>query len=79
MNKRLAAKAEQLVHEFQSSAGRKMSQSLVILRDLFTRLEKGQWKSYLIQVDQNKAFDQINHRYLLEILEAKGIPIVFVD
>lgn len=70
-----------MVSETQTSAvpGRRMTDSLVLMREVFLSVTRRRWKGILVQIDQSKAFDRIDRNYLWETLRAKGIPAAFID
>ncbi|KAJ6652524.1 hypothetical protein lerEdw1_011494 [Lerista edwardsae] len=65
----------------QTSAvpGRKMTDSLVLMREVFLSVTRRRWKGILVQIDQSKAFDRIDRTYLWKTLRAKGIPDAFIE
>nr|AHN53438.1 exonuclease-endonuclease-phosphatase domain superfamily [Nuttalliella namaqua] len=81
LNGRLASVAHKLIHGFQTSAvpGRKMMDSLCLLRECFRSLQTKRWKGHLLLIDQVKAFDRIHHDFLWQVLKTRGIPSLFVS
>ncbi|KAJ6633368.1 hypothetical protein lerEdw1_014521 [Lerista edwardsae] len=76
LNARLAAVASRLVAEGQTNAvpGRRMGNSLALMRELFLAAAGGRWQRLLVQLDQSKAFDRVDRAYLWAVLHARGVP-----
>ena len=72
---RLSGIAHNVIGEHQTCSiiGRRMSDNIILTRDLiyYTNLLKK--KLNIISIDQRKAFDSISHKYLFELLEHLGI------
>lgn len=88
LNGRLARVASRLVVRTQTSAipNRRMLDSLCALREFFQRLRRrkrwrdgGDRESMLLLLDQRKAFDNVHHAFLWEVLRRKGVPSEFVQ
>lgn len=58
----------------QSSSvqGRDISDTVASLRDIVDMVENENSNGYLVKIDQEKAFDRVNHTYLNKILEVFG-------
>ncbi|KAJ6651493.1 hypothetical protein lerEdw1_020910 [Lerista edwardsae] len=56
-----------------------MTDSLVLMREVFLSVTRRRWKGILVQIDQSKAFDRIDRTYLWKTLRAKGVPDAFIE
>ena len=59
--------------------GRDIADTTASLRDIIELIEKDDLEGYLIKIDQEKAFDRVDHKYLFYILEQFGFGEQFVD
>ncbi len=77
---RLALVVEKLVGEAQTCAipGRSIHDNLHLVRYIIERVSnKPGFGRAMINVDQSKAFDRVDHRYLAAVLRAAGLGPVF--
>lgn len=80
LNTRLKAFAYKFITPGQTSGipGRKMVHTACWFRQAFLYLQQEQKQHLLLQLDQQKAFDRVDHEYLWKVLEHQGIPVPFV-
>ena len=64
-----------LIHEDQTCAipGRTIEQNTHYIRDLIIYAEQTQTQTYVVSIDQEKAFDRLDHKYIHETLENNNI------
>ena len=62
-----------LIHTDQQCAvkGRKIQHHLNNLRDIIAFSRDKNINGYIINIDQEKAFDRVEHKYLQQVLEKK--------
>lgn len=79
--KRIAPHLASIVSETQACCIKERSTVLqgMALRDFLLWADSRQQKGIMCSIDQEKAFDQIDHRYLWYVLERYGIPEVYVN
>ena len=58
--------------------GRDISDNVLAMHDLLDFISENNRDGYLIKIDQQKAFDRVNHRYLIKVLEKFDFPEYFV-
>ena len=61
------------------AANKCISESRRLISDLLDVTEKFKTKDYLVTIDIEKAFDSLNHSFLLTILEKFGLGTNFID
>lgn len=49
--------------------GRSISSNVTLLRDVFDYIERTNESGILVNLDQEKAFDRVNHSFLFRLLE----------
>jgi len=66
---RVKSALESVIHPDQTCAvpGRKISDSLALLRDTIAYVQDRQVDTCPISLDQEKAFDRISHTYMMEV------------
>lgn len=58
--------------------GRSISSNVTLLRDVFDYIERTNESGILVNLDQEKAFDRVNHSFLFRLLEHLGFSSSFV-
>ena len=78
---RLVQFAPRLLSETQhcSVPGRSTFSAVLGVREAVEQGRAGNWKGYMLALDQAKAFDRVNHEYLWSVLLKYGLPGGFVD
>lgn len=78
--RRVSATLPEIVSESQNCSvpGRSIFSSLALTRDLFTYATRTGISGCFVSVDQAKAFDRVEHHYLLGVLKCYGFPAEFV-
>ena len=66
-------------HQTCSINGRRLSDNIVLLRDLIYDCKIRKRVLNVISVDQKKAFDNVSHKYLFKILEHLGLGEFMLD
>ena len=56
-----------------------ISNSAISLQSLIDLLEERKEDAFFLSIDQEKAFDKLEHHFLLKALEAKGFFSQFID
>jgi hypothetical protein len=69
-----------IIHETQTAVyGRKIDQNIHLIRDLIELANRNDDTAAFIFLDQEKAFDRINHKFMFKAMEAFGIGETFVN
>jgi len=69
-----------IIHVSQSAVyGRKIDQTVHMIRDLIDIANKDDESAAFIFLDQEKAFDRVNHEFLYKAMEAFGIGETFIQ
>ena len=69
-----------IIHQSQTAVDkRKIDYTIHLLRDLIDLTEKEDSEAAFIFLDQEKAFDRVNHNFLYKTMEAFGIGKQFID
>ena len=69
-----------LIHFTQTAVdGRKIDNTIHMLRDLIQLSNDENLESAFIFLDQEKAFDRVNHDFLYKTMHAFGIGAAFVN
>ncbi len=78
---RLAGVLEQVIQSDQTYCipGRSIFDNISFIRDIFDLAKMKEFDLGLISLDQEKAFDRVEHKYLLNTLEAFGFIEDFVN
>ncbi len=78
---RLSKVMEQVVHPDQTYCvpGRLISDNIVLIRDLLEISKLFDLKMGIVSIDQEKAFDRVEHKYLWETLIAFGFTPGFIN
>ena len=81
MANRLKIVLPSLISEFQTCCiiGRDIADTTASVRDVIELIEQDNIEGYLIKVDQQNAFDRIDHKYLFHILDKFGFGDKFID
>ena len=81
MANRLKLVLPDIISEFQSCCiiGRDIADTTASIRDVIDLIEQDNLEGYLIKVDQQNAFDRIDHKYLFHILEKFGFGENFIN
>ena len=68
-----------IIHSTQTAVyGRKIDQNIHLVRDLIELANKNNDTAAFIFLDQEKAFDRVNHKFLFKTMEAFGIGEHFI-
>ena len=68
-----------IIHESQTAVyGRKIDQTIHLIRDLIDLANKEDEQAAFIFIDQEKAFDRVNHDFLYKTMRAFGIGEQFI-
>jgi len=78
---RLSGVLEEVIHTDQTYCvpGRQIFDNISFVRDMFDISRLFDVDFGLISIDQEKAFNRIEHSYLWEVLEAFGFNSIFID
>ena len=69
-----------IIHASQSAVyGRKIDHTIQMIRDLIEIANKEDEQAAFIFIDQEKAFDRVNHDFLFKTMRAFGIGDVFIQ
>ena len=81
MSNRLKTVLPKLVSVYQTCCvlGRDIADTTASIRDLIEIIENDDLEGYLIKIDQEKAFDKIDHEYLFLVLESFGFGPKFIQ
>ena len=81
LNKRLSKIMLHLIKEEQTCGlkGRNIQLSLMTIRDTIDYINLNNGKAAIVNIDQEKAFDRIEWRYMYAMMERMGIPANFID
>ena len=68
-----------IIHRSQTAVhGRKIDHNIHMLRDLVDLVDKEESQAAFIFLDQEKAFDRVDHQFLFKTMEAFGIGEEFI-
>ena len=81
LTKRLRKLMPLLIKEDQTCGvlGRNIQENLMVVRDTIDYVNFNKKEAAMISVDQEKAFDRIEWRYMYAIMDKMGIPSGFID
>jgi len=70
-----------LIHITQAGyvPGRQVTDNIRLLEEMMDRANDIKEKAYLVTLDAQKAFDSVDHNYLLKILEIYGFPSTYIN
>lgn len=77
---RMSLFLKDLIHPDQSCAipGRKITDSLVLIRDTICYARDRKIRLVVLNLDFEKAFDRVSHQYLFKVLQKMGFPERFL-
>ena len=76
---RLKLVLPQIIHSTQTAVyGRKIDQNIHMVRDLIEMANRDDDTAAFIFLDQEKAFDRVNHEFLFKTMKAFGIGDTFI-
>ena len=77
---RLAVVAPSLIHPDQAGfiSGRQIFHHIKLTKLMINQAEAEETNGCIVALDQEKAYDRINHRYLWEVLDHMGLPEHFI-
>ena len=76
---RLKIVLPQIIHSTQTAVyGRRIDQNIHMVRDLIEMANRDDDTAAFIFLDQEKAFDRVNHKFLFKTMEAFGIGDTFI-
>ena len=79
LSERLKFVLPTIIHATQTAVyGRKIDQNIHLVRDLIELANKNDETAAFIFLDQEKAFDRVNHKFLFKTMEAFGIGQNFI-
>ena len=79
LSERLKFVLPSIIHSTQTAVyGRKIDQNIHLVRDLIDLANKNDETAAFLFMDQEKAFDRVNHKFLFKTMEAFGIGQNFV-
>ena len=62
-----------------SVPGRDIADNVLAMRDLVDYISERDLTGFLVKIDQQKAFDRVNHEYMFKILNKFGFPDYFIQ
>ena len=69
-----------IIHETQTAVyGQKIDQNIHLIKDLIELANRNDATPAFIFLDQEKAFDRTNHKFMFKVMEAFGIGETFVN
>jgi len=79
LNNRIKPALKQIISEQQHAAsGLSTHTATIVIRDAYYEVQKSKTDSFFVAVDFRKAFDSINHDWLIRVLKKKNFPDVFL-
>ena len=77
---RLSRVMESIVHPDQTCSvpGRSITSNVIMLRDVLDYINRTNESGILVSLDQEKAFDRVNHSFLLKLLSHLGFGACFI-
>ncbi|CAC5410119.1 unnamed protein product [Mytilus coruscus] len=78
--KRLSKVINKLVDIKQTGAGEEKNifDNIISISDIFDYMNLNDIKGFLINFDQEKAFDKIKHEFLIKVLKKMNLPVEFI-
>ena len=71
---------EKIIHGSQfAQPGRDIQEMNTVIRDIVTDMDRSSIDSFFVSVDFRKAYDSVNHEFLLKVLGQYGFPVDFVN
>ncbi len=69
-----------IIHESQTAVyGRQIGNNINLIRDLIDLVNKNEEEAAFLFIDQEKAFDRVNHKILYKVLEKFGFGESFIN
>ena len=69
-----------VIHQTQTSVyGRKIDNTIHLVRDLIQMANENNEEAAFLFLDQEKAFDRVNHEFLFDTMKAFGLGETFID
>ena len=84
ITKTLANRVSRVIHtlisEDQSCCvpGRNIADNVILIDNIMQYLQNNNMKGYILKIDQYKAFDRVEHSYLLKVLDQMGFGDYFL-
>ena len=85
ITKTLANRLQNVLHEIiaeEQTCGiptRSIFSNLSLYRNVIEHSQKKKTKGFLISLDQEKAFDRVNHQFLYRVMEKMNFGNIFID
>ena len=80
LSMRLATVLPSIIHESQSAVlGRTIGNTIHLVRDIIDMANQSNEGAALLFLDQEKAFDRVNHTFLRKVLRGFGFGNAFID
>ena len=80
LSNRLRPVLPSIIHLSQTAVdGRRIDYTVHLIRDLIDLINKDDTEGALIFLDQEKAFDRVEHDFLFKVMSAFGFGDTFID
>ena len=71
---------ERIIHDSQfAQPGRDIQEMNTVVRDLVDDMDRSSTDSFFVSIDFRKAYDSVNHEFLLKVLGQYGFPDGFIN